>query len=274
MKTAAKTTRRGVIKSRIDRFLRHPATDAFIMVLILISVILFVIEAYGIVGGDILTFVETTGDVLTIFFIVELSTRWLVSSGTKQHFREYWMDWLSVLPFFRPVRILRGLRLLRALRILRLYRMGTIAQRFLTGTDTHWFEKNLRNEIANYHGRYAEQVWLLPDLFRLLTNLLDDGRVDSESRRKICVALAYFITPFEVMPKEFHGPEGYLDQIYLSLKILGSLRENLAENVLHSAWEGEGDIVEIITQEMPILKEIIGQDGLDQVDRYLGLRIK
>jgi len=272
MGKATKTTHRGLMKSKLDHLLRHSITEAVILVLIVISVSLLIIEAYGIASDRLLLTIEVIGDVITVFFIIELSLRWLVAPSTKQHFREYWLDWLSVLPFFRPVRALRGLRFLRALRILRLYRMGAIAQRFIAGTDTYWFEGKLRNEIATYHGRFADQIWLLPDIFRMLTNLLDDGRVNSESRRKICIALAYFITPFEVIPKAIHGPEGYLDQVYLCLKTIENLKEGISEMILDSAWDGEGEILEIISQELPFITENIGSEGIEQINRYLGLR--
>jgi uncharacterized membrane protein YkvA (DUF1232 family) len=160
---------------------------------------------------------------------------------------------------------------LRALRILRLYRLGVISQRFLTGTGSHQFETALRSEVAHYHGRYASQIWLLPDVFHMLTSLLDDGRVDGESRRKICAALAYFITPFEVMPREIHGPEGYLDQVYLCLKTVQDLQQGLPNHVLESAWEGESDILEVVAQELPVLRETLGPESLEQINRYLGL---
>ena len=271
MESASKATRAGKIRSAIDRFLRHPVTDAVIMFMILGSIILLLMEAYGVVSGDALRVIEIAGDAFTAVFLVELSLRWLVAPGTRQHFREYWMDWLSVLPFFRPVRALRALRLLRALRIFRLYRVGAIAQRFLAGTGSHQFEMALRNEIAHYHGRYADQIWLLPDVFRMLTNLLDDGRVDGGSRRRICAALAYFITPFEVMPRELHGPEGYLDQVCLSLSTVQDLQQALPNHVLESAWEGEGDILEVVAQELPALREAIGAENLQRISRYLGL---
>jgi uncharacterized membrane protein YkvA (DUF1232 family) len=272
MASATKTTPWGKIRAGIDRFLRHPATDAVIMLLIVASIVLLLVEAYAGAEGEWLRRIELAGDVFTGIFIVELSLRWLVAPGTRQHFREYWMDWLSVLPFFRPLRTLRVFRVLRALRILRLYRLGALSQRFLAGTGSREFERALRNEIAHYHGRHADRIWLLPDLFHMLTSLLDDGRVDAEARQKICAALAYFITPFEVMPRDIHGPEGYLDQVYLCLRTVQELRGVLPDHVLEAAWEGEGDILEVVEQELAGLQEALGEDALGQIGRYLGVR--
>jgi len=266
-----RTTVAGRLRAAIDRGLRHPVTDSVVMALVLISVALLVVEAYGLARERTLWVVELTGDVITVAFLIELSLRWYVAPSTRRHFREYWLDWLSVLPLLRPLRVLRVLRILRALRLLRLYRFGAMAQRFVAGTEHHQFEQMLRNEIAHYRGRFADQVWLVPDLFRMLTNLLEDGRVDAESRRLITTALAYFITPFELLPKELHGPEGYLDQVYLCLWVVNELRGALPDHVLEDAWEGEGEAISIIKQELPVVEKQIGQGEIAQMLRYLGL---
>ncbi len=241
------------------------------MTLVLISVALLVVEAYGLAQGHALWVIELIGDVITVAFLIELSLRWYVAPSTRRHFREYWLDWLSVLPLLRPLRVLRVLRILRALRLLRVYRFGAMAQRFVAGTEHHQFERMLRNEIAHYRGRFADQVWLVPDLFRMLTNLLEDGRVDAKSRRLITTALAYFITPFELLPKELHGPEGYLDQAYLCLWVVNELRGTVPDHVLADAWEGEGEVLSIMEEELPVLETELGRNQIEQMARYLGL---
>lgn len=258
----------GKFNAVLDRIMRHPATDAVVMVLILISVALFAVEVYGIVNGATLALIETVGHVITWFFVVELSLRWYIAPSTRRHFKEYWLDWLAVLPVLRPFRILR---ILRILRLLRLYRFGAMAQRFVARTDYYRFEEMLRNEVAHYRGKFAPQVWLVPDLFRMFGNLLEDGRVDSESRRLITAGLAYFVTPFDLFPQELYGAEGYFDQVYLCLWITAQLREQLPEHVLAEAWEGEDDILEIVKDELPGLEETVGQEGVQQLRRYLGL---
>lgn len=266
-KTAA-----GRFRAAVDRALRHPITDTVVMALVLTSVALLLVEAYGLVSGSALEVVELAGEVITVAFLVELSLRWWVAPSTRGHFREYWLDWLSVLPMLRPVRVLRVLRILRALRLLRLYRFGAMAQRFVAGTEHHRFEQMLRSEIAHYRGRFADQVWLVPELFRMLTNMLEDGRVGAESRRLITAALAYFITPFELLPKELHGPEGYLDQVYLCLWVVKKLRESLPDHVLEGAWDGEGEILEIVERELAPLETELEPQQVHQVLGYLGLR--
>lgn len=269
--TSPKVTPLGRVRSAVDRFLRHPATDAAVMVLILLSVVLLLIEEYGSLRGRLGATIQCIGDALTYLFAVELSLRWWTAPSTRRHWQEYWLDWLGVLPALRPLRILRVLRVLRLLRLLRLYRFGAIAQRFVARADYRRFEQMLRDEVAHYRGRFASQIWLVPDLFRMLTNLLEDGRVDAPARRRIACCLAYFITPFELYPKELYGAEGYLDQVCLCLQTVKSLAEALPAHVLEEAWEGEGDILEIVARELPALEAELGPAGLQLMCKYLGL---
>lgn len=108
----------------------------------------------------------------------------------------------------------------------------------------------------------------------MFSNLLEDSRVDSESRHLITTALAYFITPFDLFPEEMYGAEGYLDQAFICLRVISSLKENLPEHVIAEAWEGEGEIYDIVTEELPGLEETVGDEGAEKIYRYLGLGVK
>jgi len=266
-----KKARRNKFRSLLDRLMRHTVTDMLIMILIIISVLLFAVEAYGLVNGQALKTIEAAGMAITLFFVVELSIRWYISPSTRRHFQEFWLDWLAVLPVLRPFRILR---ILRIIRLLRLYRFGAMAQRFIAKTDKFKFEEILRNEIVHYRGKFADQVWLVPDLYRMFSNLLEDSRVDLDSRHLITAALAYFITPFDLFPEELYGAEGYLDQAFICLWVISCLQDELPAHVIAEAWEGEGEISDIVLTELPTLKETISLEGEGQILRYLGLTQK
>lgn len=46
----------------------------------------------------------------------------------------------------------------------------------------------------------------------------------------------------------------------------------IPEYIIEEAWKGEGDILEIVKEEMPALKEHLGAEGEEQLRRYLGIR--
>ncbi len=259
------------LRTALDRFFRRPAVDAVVMGLVLISVALLLIEFYGLARGEASVIVVTAGHAITGVFIIELSLRWFAAPSTRAHWREYWLDWLSVVPVFRPIRALRAIRFLRALRLLRLYRFGLLAHRFAGTFEPRHLEAGVREAVAHYAGRYAEHVRLAPDLLRMLFNLLDDGRVHNEARAQICQAVAYFVTPFEILPRDVHGAEGYLDQVYLCLLVVARLRGELPEHLLETAWEGEGDVESLVTETLPEIGQALPKADVDRVLRYVGL---
>lgn len=259
------------LKSRLDRFFRRPAVDATVMALVLISVVLVVVELYEGVQGEALERVMLASDVITGIFIVELSLRWFAAPSTKAHWQEFWLDWLAVIPVFRPLRALRALRFLRALRLLRLYRFGILAHRFAGTLDPRQFEDALEESLVHYAGPHEDVVRLAPELYRALTNLLDDGRVHDSARGMICRAVAYFVMPFDVLPEEVHGGEGFLDDVYFALWTLRSLGEELPEHVLEDAWEGEGLLVELLDEVLPEVEALLEAEDREQIHRYVGV---
>ncbi len=237
------------------------------MVVILLSVILILIEFYHALDEQKLRHVMLANDIIMGIFIVELSLRWFAAPSTKAHWREYWIDWISVVPVFRPVRILR---FLRALRLLRIFRFGFLVHRFARTFEPRQYASALREDVAHYAGPHAEFILLMPQLFDMLSNLLDDGRVSKEARQKICQAMAYFITPFDVLPEEVYGVEGYVDQCYVVLYVLKELQTLLPDFVLKEAWEGEGTFKEIISM-LPSLEKEMLMENIQKIQRYLGL---
>lgn len=257
-------TRLGRVRARLDRIVRHPVADGVVMTFILVSVALLIVEIEEWVSGEALERVVLAGHVITGFFVVELATKWFVAPSTKRFWQDYWLDVIAVIPFFR------ALRLLRVLRLLRLYRFGVMAQRFVKReTD---FNKQLAADTRHYRGDYAAQVWLAPDLYNLLGSLLEDGRVHAAARHRILAALAYFIAPYQVLPQEEHGAEGYLDQVYVGLEVVRQLAESeLPEWLIEDLWEGEGDVCEIAETDLPLLRERLGPDAVEALHHYLGL---
>lgn len=98
--------------------------NLFLMLLIVASVVLVIFENILSLSPANAQSVSRINEVLTIFFVCELSLRWLISNSTKDFFAAFWLDILAVVPLFRVFRL--G-RVLRVLRILRLFRFFTIS---------------------------------------------------------------------------------------------------------------------------------------------------
>lgn len=107
--------------------MRHPTTDAVVMVLILGSIALLVTSMALPDGHRWRPYIDLLSHLVTMVFGVELSLRWLAEPKKRKFFERYWIDCLAVLPAFR------WFRFLWLLRLLRIFRFGVILTRRLTG---------------------------------------------------------------------------------------------------------------------------------------------
>lgn len=139
-------------------------------------------------------------------------------------------------------------------------------------TDFRGFYHALKEDLEGYRGEFDEIIFLGPELFRLLTNLLDDGRVKKDERLMINAAVAYFVAPHDVIPESIYGPEGYLDDIYLCGHVLTQLRGRLDPKIIEEHWEGEEDIGPLIDEVYGKTKEAIGEEKVDEILVYCGLK--
>jgi uncharacterized membrane protein YkvA (DUF1232 family) len=152
-----------------------------------------------------------------------------------------------------------------------LYRFGLLAHRFARTFEPRQFGDALREEISHYNGPHAEHIIHLPHLFDMFTNLLEDGSVHPKARGIICQALAYFVTPFDLLPEEIYGVEGYIDQVYLSLYILNKLQDELPAHVLQRAWQGEGEFEGLILQMLPEIEKSFSEEDKQKIKKYVGI---
>src|SRR3954469_24479005 len=63
---------------------------------------------------------------------------------------------------------------------------------------------------------YLDVVLAAPDLMHLLYRLMLDPSVRGTDKAKLAGALAYFITPIDLVAEAFVGPIGFLDDVALA----------------------------------------------------------
>ena len=89
------------------------------------------------------------------------------------------------------------------------------------------FYKKLRIKIRDWlkndegkNNKFAEYLMFAPDLFHLLCKLSIDKDVLAVEKAKLVGAIAYFVTPVDLIPEVLSGPLGYVDYMkghYVSL---------------------------------------------------------
>lgn len=127
------------------------------------------------------------------------------------------------------------------------------------------FYKRLRKRIVAWAEsregethRWAKILLAAPDFFHLLICLSADPDVPLTEKGKLAGAIAYFISPLDLMPELVLGPVGFLDDIILSACVLSSLVNRVDPMILKKHWAGDEDVLALI------------QSVLDQADRIVG----
>ena len=94
--------------------------------------------------------------------------------------------------------------------------------------------------------RWAEYILAAPDLFHLLCRLSTDKDVPTREKAKLAAAIAYFVSPFDLIPEGIVGPIGYADDIALAAYVLNGIVNRTDADVVRRHWAGDGDVLQSI----------------------------
>ncbi len=129
----------------------------------------------------------------------------------------------------------------------------------------------LRQEIDQYSGEYDYLILYLPELFDMLSRLLTT-EIKKEDRIKVSCALAYFVTPCDVIPEEEFGLEGFVDDVFLVCYVLKEVADRYGMGLLDSLWNSEEEFKEVLEYTYLQSAKIIDEKGLRQeILEFVGL---
>lgn len=129
----------------------------------------------------------------------------------------------------------------------------------------------LRNELDSFEGDFDKFIFYIPDFFKLLCNLLDED-IKPEDRRRINSALAYFVTPNDVISEEIYGPMGYVDDVYLCTVVLREIQEKYGFDLLNKLWSQDEDLAYVLDYSYSKSYEMLKEQNLvSEILQYSGL---
>lgn len=127
------------------------------------------------------------------------------------------------------------------------------------------FYEKLRLKIVNWldtktgrENKWADYLLLVPDFFYMLIKLATDDDVPSHEKAKLILAIAYFISPIDLLPEAFLGPIGYLDDLALSAFVLNGIINNASPEIVQKYWSGDGEVLLLIKGIIAKADEMIG----------------
>ncbi|MEN6554082.1 MAG: YkvA family protein [Methanobacterium sp.] len=133
------------------------------------------------------------------------------------------------------------------------------------------FSDLLRENLDSYHGKYDLFIDYSPELFRLLTEILNDKSIKAPVRLKISAAMAYFVAPFDIIPEQIYGPYGYVDDIFVCAYVIKDIENELGYSYLNELWEGEEELEDVIEECYKQSKDILEEKTKDILG-YVGLK--
>ena len=129
----------------------------------------------------------------------------------------------------------------------------------------------LRTEIDQYSGDYDYLILYLPDLFNMLCDLLNT-EIKKEDRIKVSCALAYFVTPCDIIPEEEFGLEGFVDDVFLVCFVLSEIKDRYGIGLLESLWNSEEDLGDVLEYTYVQSAKVIDEKGLrNDILTFVGL---
>ena len=137
----------------------------------------------------------------------------------------------------------------------------------MTVAFKNYYDTLIKN-LETYTGEYESFIDYGPRLFKLLCDLLNSD-IDQSLRLPICGAIAYYVTPDDVIPESIYGPYGYIDDIYLSSYVLKMVAENHGWELIQDL--STPDIEEVIGECESKSLEVLNDEEIKSILNYCGL---
>ena len=137
----------------------------------------------------------------------------------------------------------------------------------MTVAFKNYYDTLIKN-LETYTGEYESFIDYGPRLFKLLCDLLNSD-IDQSLRLPICGAIAYYVTPDDVIPESIYGPYGYIDDIYLSSYVLKLVAEKHGWELIQDL--STPDIEEVIGECESKSLEVLNDEEIKSILNYCGL---
>ena len=112
-----------------------------------------------------------------------------------------------------------------------------------------------QKERKEARGILRSALTLIPNFLKLLYRLFKDSRVPLAEKALLIGAIAYVISPLDLIP-DFVPFVGQVDDLYLIALVVLRLLTRTSDDVLREHWDGRGDLAATV-------------DKIDRAARYM-----
>ncbi len=139
----------------------------------------------------------------------------------------------------------------------------------MAGDDVY---RAMRDKVAGYTGAYADYVLLVPDLFLLISRLMLDPRIEARHKVYLGAAVAYVISPIDLLSERRFGPLGYLDDLIVVVAALNMLFNEVDRRIILEHWSGKEDLLRTVQKILAQADQLIGKGRLEKILETIGIR--
>ena len=136
------------------------------------------------------------------------------------------------------------------------------------------FYRALRKQIQEFlrtKGKgfqYADLLMTAPDLFHLLCKLALDKRVSFASKALIATAIAYFVSPMDMIPEGLLGPAGYVDDVAVAALVLNRTVNAGNGEVAAEHWAGDGQLLTLLQSIIETADQMVGTGAWSRMKKW------
>jgi uncharacterized membrane protein YkvA (DUF1232 family) len=126
------------------------------------------------------------------------------------------------------------------------------------------FYMGLRRRVRLWAGREGKDhpllrwILLAPDFAHLLGRLLLDPRVPGLEKARFGLVMAYFVSPFDLLPEGLLGPAGLADDVVLVAYALDRFVNRHGAHLLREHWSGDEEILDVLSRVIASADRIVG----------------
>ncbi|MBM7560031.1 YkvA family protein [Marinitoga litoralis] len=132
----------------------------------------------------------------------------------------------------------------------------------LRNSISNWLNKNRKSNISEF-------ILLAPDLFYFFWKILNEKNLHIDYKIKIGLYLSYFISPIDIIPEGIIGPTGFIDDVYIGLKLLNEILNNVPYEIIEKHWPGDINILNNISEIIMKINNVIDSKKIKLIKNFL-----
>jgi uncharacterized membrane protein YkvA (DUF1232 family) len=111
-----------------------------------------------------------------------------------------------------------------------------------------------------------DYLFIPTDLLHLVAQLLSDSQVPLREKVKFGLAIAYSLSPLDLIPDFIFGPLGWIDDLAVAAYVLNGLLNTPEPEILEQHWAGEKNLLAQIQGATASVNQLLGGGLLGKLD--------